>query len=413
MTFNPKLADSAAFFGYVIAAALGIGLVQFASYFVFGIFFAMLLSLTGIGIFTAVALGFVVKVKAISRPKWLYLWIILMILLTLIGQFETNSPHASGAFNMLISTIIILLCGILIWFLSNSWDFDRSVYIFPLTVAFILAAALVIVDPIVDFRSTVPGFDAAIYERTRAGGLYLQPNIASTALNLLFLALLPRVTPAIATLLAAILFFAVILTFSRSGILLSVLILSIGFLTGKISRLQVMLVIFIVFFLSFSDVSRFIIEAFDITSGSGFNRLTNIETFFSMSGAAQDSRTIIADNAFVDFFDAPIIGHGAGYSWEWAENQPDKAGTHNIYLRYMLEFGFMGVFIWPGLILAIYCMRHPSLPRVWGLAIFGFSLFIGFFSHNLPEQEAMLIPIFLAYVLPCGTSLNQRTRIVR
>jgi hypothetical protein len=74
----------------------------------------------------------------------------------------------------------------------------------------------------------------------------------------------------------------------------------------------------------------------------------------------------------------------------------------------MLEFGFWGAFIWPSLLLAVYSMRHPSLPRVWGLAILGFSLLIGFFSHNLTEQETMLIPIFLAFVLPGGASLDRR-----
>jgi hypothetical protein len=219
MKFSTKLADNAALLGYGLAAAFGMGFVHFASYFVFGTYFALMLTLAGIGFCTFVALGFVLNIRTISRPKWLYLWMILMGFLTLAGQIEAYSRHASAALLMFVSTIGILICGIFIAILSQSWDFRRYLYIFPLTVAFVLAAALVIVDPIADFRSSVPGFSAAIYERSRAGGLFLQPNLAAIALNLMFLALLPRVARATATLLAALLTAAVVLTFSRFGLL--------------------------------------------------------------------------------------------------------------------------------------------------------------------------------------------------
>lgn len=404
------ISDLATIAGFALVAAICSGLDVFASYFLRGGVITQLLFV--IVMFAALTLATKLRVnhKAMTRLAPLALWIVVIAALIFIPLFGASSPKASMAPKLFLSTVLTLLIGALFYILQHRQQVIGRLALGVFLLGYLLATIAVIVDPVVDLRAMVPSFEAELYERSRAGGLYLQPNIASAVLPILYLAVAPRVSRLTASVLTVFLLMAIVLTFSRAGLLISGIVMGVAVLSGRLPRWPLVVVgVVLLGFGGFVNIPELLIETFDISEGSGFNRLTNIDQFLTFQAAAQDSRSSLAMTAFYDFLKEPMYGLGPGYSWEWAEAQPDQVGTHNIFLRYMLEYGILGFFIWPGLMLCLYHLRHPDLPRYWANTIFVTSMLIGFFSHNLPEQGAVLMTVLCAYALP----VRSRTGHVR
>lgn len=154
-----------------------------------------------------------------------------------------------------------------------------------------------------------------------------------------------------------------------------------------------------VFLIGAQSVGDNIASIFNIDEGSGYIRMYEMQDMLSEAGIKGDSRAETAEIAIADFFEEPL-GKGLGYSWKWAEKQPEGQGTHNLNLRYMLEFGIIGMCIWPLFVFSLFVDRTKGIDRLWLLGVCGIALLSSLFSHNLVEQGAILASMYAVFALP-------------
>lgn len=335
-------------------------------------------------------------------PIWpMIAWISALILLSLLRMMIGFDPdYAAMASILMLSTLTMIatwLVGIRLH--PTSETSNRATLV--LLLIFATACCSVIADPYIDIRAMIDPSIIGTYERSRAGGVFLQPNQAAISLALLYAVTLPRVGPKIAIACTATVLLGIFLTFSRSGQIVVTLIIAISLIRGYLPRATLgLLAGTAALLLTGSFFQNQIVDAFGIDQGSGFMRLTDASRFYSVDALASDVRASLVDSALTDFSTAPWAGRGFGYSWKWADNQFVEAGTHNIYLRYMLEYGALGALIWPLFLLAAFYMRNQTLDKIWCMGICICGLIIGLFSHNIPEQGSILVVMVAALTLP-------------
>ena len=115
-----------------------------------------------------------------------------------------------------------------------------------------------------------------------------------------------------------------------------------------------------------------------------------------------NERKAVAAKAWDLFGQQPLLGWGTG-----ASRRIDgfQVGTHNIYLAMLVDHGIIGLFIIPGLLLAV---LWGANRKTMDVAI-PFTIFIiiwGFFSHNVLEERF----IFLATGLLASMIASNRVR---
>jgi len=116
-------------------------------------------------------------------------------------------------------------------------------------------------------------------------------------------------------------------------------------------------------------------------------RLDKITNFFSgdFSFIKDHSRKDLVDQYWKIISEAPVVGHGTGYS-----SKGGRSGTHNMYLKYWVENGLLGLLIYFSLIAGIF-WHFYTLRDKRGL-IFVFVLFwTGFVTHNLLHDKTVVV----------------------
>lgn len=326
----------------------------------------------------------------------LFKWNLFLVFVSLIFCFKADQKYSEVGLLLLASTFLITVSlKMASVCLDKDVDYGRA-----LSILLLLSSVLVIVDPIVDIRSYFDSQQFYEYERTRGGGLYFQPNIASVVLVFLLAAALPRCSGGGKVLLCCVSSFAVFLTFSRSGLILLSLLLIISVWRKYISRLTFAIFCAIpVFLFGAESIGEGVASVFNIDEGSGYIRMYEMQEMLSEGGIKGDSRTETAATALEDFINEPF-GRGLGFSWKWAEMQPEGQGTHNLNLRYMLEFGIVGIFIWPFFVFSLYSDRVKGLDKLWSIGVLGMAVLSSLFSHNMTEQGAVLASMYAVFALP-------------
>lgn len=323
-------------------------------------------------------------------------WILFLVVISLSYFFVADPDYSGIGLSFLLSTILIVFSlKIACICIDVKADCGR-----PLAIVLLVSALLVIIDPIIDIRSYFDNQHFFEYERTRGGGLYFQPNVASVVLVFLLAAALPRTSGSIKVLLCGVSSLAIFLTFSRSGLILLCLLLMISVWRKYISVHMFALFCTIpIVLIGATSIGDNVASFFSIDEGSGYIRMYEMQDMLSEAGIKSDSRTETAEIAISDFFEAPL-GKGLGYSWKWADKQPEGQGTHNLNLRYMLEFGVLGMCVWPLFLFSLFFDRIKGLDRPWLLGICGIAFLSSFFSHNLTEQGAILASMYAVFSLP-------------
>jgi O-antigen ligase len=128
------------------------------------------------------------------------------------------------------------------------------------------------------------------------------------------------------------------------------------------------------------------------------NALDRFDLFFGLndlSGLADDSRILLLDSALQTIWEHPFIGQGLGFSFYWGDLNSIGQGAHNMFLRFMLDFGIAGALIWLAFCVALYAQSATQGNKRFSLYLAGFALLISFFSHNLPEAGWFLVLLTL------------------
>ena len=334
------------------------------------------------------------------RAHPLMAWGVVSLIIALVSAPMANDPVlAREGLRYAISTTVIV-CTAAVAFADVPDRLGQAVGRVALVILIVASVSLVL-DPIFDFRSW-PSFKwITEYERTRAGGLYFQPNIAGYGIAALLGIVLPRVRPFIGSIVTALAAVAVLLTFSRGGLALLVFVVTLATIRGYLSRRAVLvLVVGLGLAIAGSDVSGETLSVLGINEGSGFVRLVAAPEYLSPEAISGDVRIELAKRAWHDAWKAPLLGEGVGYSWGWARHQSGEQGPHNMYLRHMLEFGILGGLLWPAFLLAIWRVRERKADRVWIAGCVAIGAMTALTSHNLTEQGAFLVPLIGATTLP-------------
>lgn len=140
------------------------------------------------------------------------------------------------------------------------------------------------------------------------------------------------------------------------------------------------------------------------------NSLERISWFQNVSTSdsedSADSRLEVAQLAWQMFTQHPIFGNGIASTLTWNMN----ISTHNIYLYYMADHGFLGALILPVLVYAVIQDARGETKYI-GLAFAAFILLWGLFSHNILEERYILIMFSLMAAMTAAIQLEQRFKV--
>jgi O-antigen ligase len=241
----------------------------------------------------------------------------------------------------------------------------------------------------------------------RAAGLYINPNICGEALTVGALfghgVLKPRWRP----LFIAVAGFGVVLTLSRGGILTFVAIVIILVVQRRVSArglfaIGAVVVGALLVFLQATGRLDAVVNAVKLLSVAS-ERVLNVEKVAGGGDASAADRVLLAQAAAQMFEDHPFLGKGTGATNEWEY----PIGPHNMYLLLAAEYGLLGLFLYPLLVLVIcWRTRGPDRSLAWPTAVF--FLLLGLFSHNVVGNWPDLVGIAMAVAMMHPGSLEMR-----
>ena len=234
----------------------------------------------------------------------------------------------------------------------------------------------------------------------RSAGLYINPNQSGAALVLglvLTISLLPQ---RLRLLFALMVGGAILLTFSRSAIVGWAIVMIVILKTGQISLRKSLavgfsvIVIGLIVLVAQWDRIQYQLEDLGVLNSNVMGRVE----WFNQPMASDSSalgRQEVAEIAFEKFADNPIFGEGVGASQKLLMVEGGtEISTHNQYLNLMVDHGIMGFFILPLLVLAILWQARGE-ARHTGMTLAAFTLYIGFFSHNILDERFVLLTFTL------------------
>lgn len=233
----------------------------------------------------------------------------------------------------------------------------------------------------------------------RAAGFYLNPTIAAQALVMILACLLWH-SSRMASLLAVVLvLIGLFPTFSRGGFVAWAVLVGLATWRGQLPRW--FLIVFGLGAALFLLAGDWLFDATSVwvapENRDSLNRLAWLLGQGSLDDYSAGEREYIALFAWQQFLQAPLLGHGLGFTLVWSAD----VGTHNMILRGVVEYGLLGAMIFPLLLVASVRSASPSTNRVWLWLVAWIALLLSMFSHNMTEQAGFLLPWF-ALVLGRG-----------
>lgn len=240
----------------------------------------------------------------------------------------------------------------------------------------------------------------------RAAGVYLNPNIAAQTLVLILACLMAHGTPrgnVIALLLTGI---GLLLTFSRGGILVWGVLAVAATLRGRLPRwfLLAIVVAAITIAVAGSVVLDGLSAFVPPENRNSLDRLAWLLDLGRLHNYSSEDRTLLANYAWMKFMEAPFLGQGLGYMWVWESSQ----GAHNMSLRFMVEYGLIGVLIFPLFLVASVRSSVADVDRGWIWLMAGVVMLLSFFSHNMTEQAVFILPWMAMCLMPSHLARDMR-----
>lgn len=251
----------------------------------------------------------------------------------------------------------------------------------------------------------------------RAGGFYIDSNMASCGLNMGLLFSIGLLKPKYRLFYALFILMGNAVTFSRGGMACWLLIV-IMLMVLKIMPVNQLPLLIGAILTASIIVSSQVENLAYITTPDGeaiFNEGTIERVRFLANPFAEgegveeiqdDSRVVLVDMGLQKFASSPWYGSGLGsgtHSGVKADFGADPR-SHNIYLDRMIEYGFLGVFIYPLLVFAT-VWKAQGEQRKYGIVFTTFAIFWGIMSHTV------LTNFFVLTSLAFMAAMTKRSRI--
>ena len=313
-------------------------------------------------------------------------WIMLYAVINLIWIILPNS-YASplNISDFFVETMYLSTLAVLLYFDDKNLTVARTAILLVTTMSIfnhILELFIPTIFYAEDAVTKILGRSSGFYgNSTGAGeaiilGMILSYGIVPKKLKILFL------------------FFAllgVIPTFSRAAIAAWFIVVFILVMTKAIKKKEAITLGIIIFILVAIALPIFI-TFLDLFLGEAAANILGRIDFFSSKSSVSDgssqSRFTVARAGLAYFSDNPFLGAGHSFTQYWEH----PISTHNIYLLHMAEFGLIGVFIYPLLIISIIWKASGEAKKT-SLAFAVFLLLIGFTSHNVLNGFHTLLAI--------------------
>ena len=239
--------------------------------------------------------------------------------------------------------------------------------------------------------SLVPA-DSEFATLGRAAGFFMNPNQAGAALILGFALSLGAVPPRWRVLYSVIVAGGVALTLSRGALVGLALVFAALIFEGRtlrggqIAKVAALTVgAGYVFWLVFSAELQ---SRFNIDPALVLDRILWILDPSGRADFSQEERVDLAERGWLQFVASPYFGNGLGSTELWEL----RTSTHNLYLMLASDFGIVGWFILPLLLIAV--VRRSVLALTGGVAA-AFLLFWALLSHNVLSEYYILLAISL------------------
>lgn len=302
-------------------------------------------------------------------------WVLIYIIYLLShGIFSPHSEIALGNFISNFEALLIFFCAVYMLLMLNIIKATMWVMGF----AVILTIPLNILDFIDPIFTSVPG---------RSAGFYENPTIAGQMIALMMVASLPIFHKKFRIIFVLFCGLAALLTFSRAAWIFWF----IGFfwiLSQKKSMTRIsiksifsFLLVLILSALLFSGALG------KIVAGSMFEHYLTPNTMARlgiggkvMSGDSYEDRESLVKYAIKDFAEAPLFGHGMGYT------ESQRRRPHNMYLLLLTEGGIIGLSIYLFFLGVLWRSAHEV-----GKPLVIILITSGLFTHNNLEQPAMML----------------------
>jgi hypothetical protein len=316
-------------------------------------------------------------------------WLVLYVCAVLVSSIPADVPFAQFAYsNYVLYTISAILPALIVFGCLSSED---KSWLRPLMLmVFLVAWASIVADYFLPFRAVLQlvspdGSDVVSVDR--AAGAFLNPNGAAISMSLMIACMAYLWKSRWNSVFVVLALVAVLLTYSRAGLVSFLLIVGIMAWRGQLPRglsiLGVGLLIGVAYWMVVDDVLR------------SENTMDRLRFFASRDIAdilASDERFLLLQKALVEIAEAPLFGHGWGYSKFWGETIAGQ-GTHNMYLSGMMDFGVLGLLVWPAWCLSL--LWGPRQQRRSMAPVALVFLVYGLFTHNALESHAFLVPVIL------------------
>lgn len=331
------------------------------------------------------------------------IWLYALAALNLIHWFVHVAYGNQDAAMLTLTRIQFLLVGLVFAFVLTLSDPRYLGRCFVVTA--VMLSGLQLLDFTVPGLLVPPGTEGVVPGRTAS--TLLNANKAAESLVLLFVLGAPVLTRSRRLWLFAIVFPGVLVTFSRAGIMISMVVLLYCFAFRLVSRKLAVLSAGIAVCLLVIAGNVFMDDLLGFVSSEGLADISNRIMFFSdpnFGDSSANERLAVAEYAFLEFLGHPIIGAGSGFTSFWGVSD---VSTHNMQLMILAEYGILGymLLLWLFVLILKGGSYFDSMNARYFTNLFA-AVFVMFtlFTHNMYDFLYWL----LAFLLVCHRGFISR-----
>lgn len=327
--------------------------------------------------------------------RWMLFYFIILLIWVMLPNAQASVKNIRGA---VLPVIFMFITATLVFFDDERLSLTRKaillatiISIFNNTYEFIKPDAFY---PLGDIRNN-PG---------RSAGFYSNANLSGRAiiLGLIFSYTIVPNKLKVTFLLSCLL--GILFTFSRTGIAAWFIVVFLFSWTKIIKKKQLItlgMVLVTLIILALPFLINMIEAKFEGSSTNLLNRIAFFTSTEQATDSSQNKRLDMALTAFQYFTERPLLGNGIGFFEEWEfDGRP-----HNVYLLLMVEFGILGVFIYPLLLLSSAWKATGETRRI-SIVFVSYTLIAGFTTHNSMSSYIYVV----AFSIMAGMTFRSKTQ---
>ncbi len=322
--------------------------------------------------------------RVLNQPYFIwFIGLTVMALVTTGG--EILDPNLNPAGPRLLGTILLTITCFLVFDYSRQNHKLAGQAIAAITLLGCILAVYDLTHPGVMIPKDIPLSIAG-----RGAGFYVNPNASAFALLLgllVSLAVIPEKYRWTAFIPAGI---GILASLSRSNIVTFAAASFTIILAGQVKARHIVNIILSVgsaYLLLILIILPALTQNLDANVENVRTRLSLLQgSNTDVTSFGSEGRFDILNFAWQQFLHDPIIGIGYGGTQTWSM----ELSTHNMYMLFAVENGFLGFLLYPLMIYSVVAGTHPS-KRTWRFPYVTTMVVSGFFSHNIATTYAIIV----------------------